>query len=138
MRLAVEYLVRAREDLEMVLEREPRAAAIIYESCGQALRYVLVAIRRLESASQRRNGSSGEAKLKNLRDTCRTSRVYYNELCEWLAGRNQSDRIARQILCMISSDLQRVEGCARPAIARALQHISVAIDGLSDEVRDES
>jgi hypothetical protein len=131
MRLPIEYLIRAREDLQAVLRREPSAPMVVYDACKSALVDVLTAIRSLDSTSQTEQDQKSKTKLQNLRDTCESSRIHYRDICEWLAGRNESEKISRQILYMICSDLELCEHCARPEIGKALQRINFAIEQLN-------
>jgi len=131
MRLPIEYLVRAREDLKAVLRREPSAPMVVYDACKSALVDVLTAIRSLDSTSQTEQNRKSKTKLQNLQDTCESSRIHYKDICDWLAGRNESEKVPRQILYMICSDLQVSEHCARAEIGKALRHINSAIEQLN-------
>jgi hypothetical protein len=131
MRLPIEYLVRAREDLQAVLRREPSAPMVVYDACKSALVDVLTAIRSLDSTSQTEQNRKSKTKLQNLQDTCESSRIHYKDICDWLAGRNESEKVPRQILYMICSDLQVSEHCARAEIGKALRHINSAIEQLN-------
>jgi hypothetical protein len=130
-RLPIEYLVRAREDLESVLKREPSAPVVVHDACQSALVNVLAAIGSLDSESLATPTRECKAKLQSLQDTCDSSRAHYKEICEWLAGRNESEKVSRQILYMICSDLQVSEHCARSEVGRALRHINAAIEQLN-------
>jgi hypothetical protein len=131
MRLPIEYLIRARDDLQAVLTREPSAPAIVYAACESALANVLSAINGCDSAWQADRNRPGKTKLRNLQDTCESSRIHYQDICEWLAGRKESERVSRQILYMICSDLQVSEHCAGPEVSKALRHINAAIGQLN-------
>ena len=131
MRLPIEYLIRAREDLQAVLRREPSAPMVVYDACKGALVDVLTAISSLDSASQTGQNQKGKTKLQNLQGTCESSRTHYRDICEWLAGRSESEKVSRQILYMICSDLQVSEHCARVEIGKALQRINSAIEQLN-------
>ncbi|MFZ0708530.1 MAG: hypothetical protein WAM53_00685 [Terrimicrobiaceae bacterium] len=131
MRLPIEYLVRAREDLTSVLRREPSAPAIVHDACKNALVNVLTAIDNLDSTPHAEENRECKSKLQSLQDTCNLSRIHYREICEWLAGGNESEKASRQVLYMICSDLQISEHSARTEIGKALRHINVAIEQLS-------
>jgi hypothetical protein len=126
----MEYLVRAREDLKSVLRREPSAPAIVHDACKNALVNVLKAIGNLDSPPDAEQNRECKTKLQSLQDTCDSSRIHYKEICEWLAGRNESEKASRHILYMICSDLQASEHSARTEIGKALQHINLAIEQL--------
>jgi len=131
MRLPIEYLIRAREDLQAVLRREPSAPMVVYDACKSALVDVVTAIRSLDSTSQTERNQRSKTKLQNLQETCESSRIHYKDICEWLAGRSESEKVPRQILYMICSDLQVSEHCARPEIGKALRRINSAIEQLN-------
>jgi hypothetical protein len=118
-RLPIEYLIRAREDLQAVLRREPSAPMVVYDACKSALVDVFTAIRSLDSTSQTEQNQKSKTKLRNLQDTRESSRIHYKDICEWLAGRNESEKVSRQILYMICSDLEVSE------------HINSAIEQLN-------
>jgi hypothetical protein len=92
---------------------------VVYDACKSALVDVFTAIRSLDSTSQTEQNQKSKTKLRNLQDTRESSRIHYKDICEWLAGRNESEKVSRQILYMICSDLEVSE------------HINSAIEQLN-------
>ena len=62
MRLPIEYLIRAREDLQAVPRREPSAPMVVYDACNSAVVDVLTAIRSLKSRSQTEQNQKSKTK----------------------------------------------------------------------------
>jgi hypothetical protein len=131
MRPPIDYLLRAREDLQAILNREPTPPLAVRVACEGALANVLIALHKLDSASHEEQDRRSNPKLPSLKETCESSGIYYRDICEWLAGRNKSKETACQILFMICGDLEESQNCARAEVGEALQQLESAIERLN-------
>ena len=131
MRPPIEYLLRARDDLQTILNREPAPPVAVRVACESALASVLIALHNVDSTSHEEQERRSEPKLPSLRETCRSCGIYYRDICEWLAGRDKNKETACQILYMICGDLEESQNCARLEVGEALQHLESAIERLN-------
>ena len=131
MRPPIEYLLRARDDLQTILNREPAPPVAVRVACERALANVLIALHNLDSTSHEEQKRRSEPKLPSLTQTCRSCGIYYRDICEWLAGRDKNKETARQILYMICGDLEESQHCARAEVGEALRHLESVIERLN-------
>jgi hypothetical protein len=131
MRPPIEYLLRARDDLQAILNREPAPPVAIRVACEGALANVLIALHNLDPTSHEVREPTSSSKLPSLTQTCRSCGIYYRDICEWLAGRDNSKETTRQILYMICGDLEESQPCAHVEVGEALRHLKSVIERLN-------
>jgi hypothetical protein len=133
----IDYLFRVRDDLDMILQRKPKAPDLIYDACEAALPHVCAAIGYLDSTPPNQNDRRNEQPLRNFEEMLKLPKERANDLhykiSEWLAGRSRNERIARDVLRLIRNDLreaQRADDFVRLEIDEALRDICCAIGRL--------
>ena len=113
-RLPIDYLFRVRDDLDMILQRKPKAPDLIYDACEAALPHVCAAIGYLDSTPPNQNDRRNEQPLRNFEEMFKLPKERANDLhykiSEWLAGRSRNERIAREVLRLIRNDLREAQG----------------------------
>jgi hypothetical protein len=142
----IDYLFRVRDDLDMILQRKPKAPDLIYDACEAALPHVCAAIGHLDSTPPNQNDRRNEQPLRNFEEMFKLPKERANDLhykiSEWLDGRSRNERIAREVLRLIRNDLREAQGAddfVRLEIDEALRDICCAIGRLipqSPSVRD--
>ena len=136
-RLPIDHLFRVRDDLDMILQRKPKAPDLIYDACEAALPHVCAAIGYLDSTPPNQNDRRNEQPLRNFEEMFKLSKErandFHSKISEWLAGRSRNERIAREVLRLIRNDLrqaQRADDFVRLEIDEALRDICCAIGRL--------
>ena len=136
-RLPIDYLFRVREDLDMILQRKPKAPDLIYDACEAALPHVCAAIGHLDSTPPNQNDRRNEQPLRNFEEMFKLPKERANDLhykiSEWLDGRSRNERIAREVLRLIRNDLREAQGAddfVGLEIDEALRDICCAIGRL--------
>ena len=142
----IDYLFRVRDDLDMILQRKPKAPDLVYDACEAALPHVCAAIGYLDSIAPSQNDEPSERPLRNFEEMFKLTKEQANTLCykisEWLSGRSSDQRTSRDILRLIRDDLRKAEmpgAFVQADIDEALRDICCAIGRLippSASVRD--
>ena len=113
-RLPIDYLFRVRDDLDMILQRKPKAPDLIYDACEAALPHVCAAMGYLDSTPPNQNDRRNEQPLRNFEEMFKLPKERANDwrykISEWLAGRSRNERIARDVLRLIRNDLREAKG----------------------------
>ena len=65
-RFSIDYLFRVRDDLDMILQRKPKAPDLVYDACEAALPHVCAAIGYLDSIAPNQNDEPSEQPLRNF------------------------------------------------------------------------
>jgi len=142
----IDYLFRVRDDLDMILQRKPKAPELVYDACEAALPHVCAAIGYVDSIAPSQNDEPSERPLRNFEEmfklTKERANTLYYKISEWLAGRSSDKRTSRDILRLIRDDLRKAEmpgAFVQADIDEALRDICCAIGRLippSASVRD--
>jgi hypothetical protein len=142
----IDYLFRVRDDLDMILQRKPKAPDLVYDACEAALPHVCAAIGYLDSIAPNQNDERSDKPLRNFEEMFKLSKeranTLYSKISEWLAGRSSDERISRDVLRLIRNDLRKAEmpgDFVQAEIDEALRDICCAIGRLippSASVRD--
>jgi hypothetical protein len=142
----IDYLFRVRHDLDMILQRKPKAPDLIFDACEAALPHVCAAIGHLDSTPPNQQDRRNEQPLRNFEEMFKLPKERANDLhykiSEWLDGRSRNERIAREVLRLIRNDLRQAQGAddfVGLEIDEALRDICCAIGRLipqSPSVRD--
>jgi hypothetical protein len=142
----IDYLFRVRDDLDMILQRRPKAPDLIYDACEAALPHVCAAIGYLDPIAPNQNDKRSDKPLRNFEEMFKLSKERANSLhskiSEWLAGRSSDERTSRDILRLIRDDLRKAEmlgDFVQVEIDEALRDICCAIGRLippSASIRD--
>jgi hypothetical protein len=136
----IEYLLRVRSDLELILRREPKASDIVHDACAAALPHVRTAIGYLD-ATMPCGTERNTWRLRNIKEMFDLSEddagYFDHDVAEWLDGRSgdiiDDARMSRDILRLIRDDLreaQTANDSVRSELDGALRHICGAIGQL--------
>ena len=133
----IDYLFRVRDDLDMILQRRPKAPELIYDACEAALPHVCAAIGYLDSIAPNQNDERSDKPLRNFEEMFQLSKersnTLHSKISEWLAGRSSDKRTSRDILRLIRDDLRKAEmpgAFVQADIDEALRDICCAIGRL--------
>lgn len=92
----IDYLFRVRDDLDMILQRKPKAPNLVYDACEAALPHVCAAIGYLDSIEPNQNDEPNQQPVRNFEEMFKLTKEQANTLCykisEWLAGRSSDQR----------------------------------------------
>jgi len=135
-RSPIDYLFRVRADLDMILQRKPKAPDLVYDACEAALPHVCAAIGYLDSTAPYQKERS-ERPLRNFEEMFTlpeelANHLHYN-ISEWLAGRSSDERVSRDILRLIRNDLREAQAAddfVRIEVDEASRDICCAIGRL--------
>jgi hypothetical protein len=132
----IDYLFRVRDDLDMILQRKPKAPDLVYDACEAALPHVCAAIGYLDSTAPYQKERS-ERPLRNFEEMFTLPEELANHLrygiSEWLAGRSSDERVSRDILRLVRNDLREAQAAddfVRLEVDEAARDICCAIGRL--------